>query len=84
MNRPVCKKCLLAEIDTDGIYTKISDMIAALPEENRCGDAEYQRRLKICQSCENLGEGTCGVCGCFVELRAAKKNMRCPHETHYW
>ena len=26
----------------------------------------------------------CGKCGCFVELRAAKADMHCPHEKHFW
>lgn len=48
-------------------------MIAALPEEKRADDDTYRHRLDICGSCESLGSGICGKCGCFVELRAAKK-----------
>ena len=79
-----CRKCLFEEIDREGVLSSIKELIAALPEEKRTDEAEYRRRLDICKSCGSLGEGTCGKCGCFVELRAAKKNMNCPHEKHYW
>lgn len=84
MSRPFCKKCFFEELDPNGIYREISEMIAALPEERRCSEDEYRCRLNICGSCEFLGEGTCGKCGCFAELRAAKKDMHCPHEKHLW
>ena len=84
MSRPFCKRCFFAELDPKGIYKEISELIAALPEEKRTHEEEYRRRLKICGECDSLGEGTCGKCGCFVELRAAKKDMHCPSEKHYW
>lgn len=71
--RPFCKKCFFSELDPDGVYNEIKDMIAALPEEKRADDDTYRHRLDICGSCESLGSGICGKCGCFVELRAAKK-----------
>lgn len=40
----------------------------------------YEARLSICKSCELLNAGTCGACGCYVELRAAAKVGRCPHK----
>ncbi|MBQ8781290.1 MAG: hypothetical protein IJZ72_06440 [Oscillospiraceae bacterium] len=82
--RPFCKKCFLAEIDHDGVYQSIKEMIAALPDENRADENEYRRRLDICGRCSQLNEGVCLKCGCFVELRAAKKDMGCPHEKHLW
>lgn len=84
ISRPFCKKCFFQDIDPKGIYSEIKDMINALPEEKRTDEDEYRRRLEICGTCKYLGEGTCGKCGCFVELRAAKKHMSCPHEKHYW
>ena len=84
MSRPFCKKCFFAEFDPEGIYNEISQLIATLPEEKRTDETEYRRRLEICGKCGFLGEGTCGKCGCFVELRAAKKDMHCPCEKHYW
>lgn len=82
--KPFCRKCLFEEIDRDGVYASIQELIAALPEERRAEENEYRRRLYICRQCDSLGEGTCGKCGCFVELRAAKEDMHCPHEKHFW
>ncbi|MCH5349089.1 MAG: hypothetical protein J1E40_07185 [Oscillospiraceae bacterium] len=82
--RPFCRKCLFEDIDREGVYSSIKELIDALPEDKKTPEAEYHRRLDICRKCDSLGEGTCGKCGCFVELRAAKKNMDCPHENHYW
>lgn len=84
MNKPFCKRCLFESIDREGVYASIRELIAALPEERRVTEEEYRRRLGICMECEFLGEGTCGKCGCFVELRAAKADMDCPHEKHFW
>lgn len=84
MSKPFCRRCLFEDIDPNGIYADIKDLISVIPEEKKTDDAEYRRRLDICGKCESLGEGTCGKCGCFVELRAAKQDMYCPHEKHYW
>ena len=84
MSRPFCRKCLFEEIDRNGVFASIQELINALPEEKRTDDESCRRRLEICRSCDFLGEGTCGKCGCFVELRAAKADMHCPHENHYW
>ena len=84
MSRPFCKRCFFEELDPNGLYKEISDMIEALPKDKRTSEDEYRRRLDICGGCPSLGEGTCGKCGCFVELRAAKADMHCPHEKHFW
>ena len=83
-SRPLCKKCFFEEIDPKGIFSEIKDLISVIPQDQRADENEYRRRLNICGACEFLGEGTCGKCGCFVELRAAKLRMGCPHEKHYW
>ena len=41
-------------------------------------EKDYQKRLSICLSCDNLLSGTCLSCGCYVEIRAAIKRGRCP------
>lgn len=80
MTKPFCRKCLLEELDPEGIYLEIRDMITALPTDKRTDDITYRSRLECCGSCEFLNQGTCVKCGCFVELRAAKKDMHCPEE----
>ncbi len=82
--KPFCKKCLLADIDFDGLYKEVSDLIAIIPEDKKSDDALYSRRLDICKQCDKLQNGICGECGCFVELRAATKANYCPDCSHKW
>ena len=84
MSIPFCKKCLLSEIDQKGVYSSIMELVAALPEDVRCDSGEYGHRLGICRGCDQLSGGVCMQCGCYVELRAAKKSSKCPHPKHYW
>lgn len=74
----------MAETDLTGVYASVREMVAALPEWRKTSEAEYNRRLGICKSCDFLGEGTCEKCGCYVDLRAARSEMHCPHENHFW
>lgn len=74
-----CKKCLLVELtDEKSLYDLIRDQISLMDEEKRTTDAEYRHRLAICETCDHLNRGTCVKCGCYVELRAAKRHMSCP------
>ena len=79
-----CPRCLLADIAEEDISRAIAARISAIPEEQRVSEDEYDRRLSICKSCDMLVSGTCGKCGCYVELRAARAANRCPHEKKYW
>jgi len=75
MNKPVCRRCLLSH--GDDLYKTLTEHIKALPMEERVPLEEYTRRLEKCQACDHLINGTCTLCGCYVELRAAKKLQRC-------
>lgn len=79
MSKPFCRKCLLDEYDPDGAVKTVREIIAAMPLSSRTDESEYRRRLAACKKCEQLNEGVCGMCGCYVELRAAKKQQTCPH-----
>ncbi|MDE7194758.1 MAG: hypothetical protein K2O14_12430 [Oscillospiraceae bacterium] len=79
-----CRRCLLADISEVELSRAIAARISAVPEEQRTSEEEYNRRLKICRECDMLVSGTCGKCGCYVELRAARAANRCPHENKYW
>lgn len=79
MSKPFCRKCLLEEYDPDGALKTIREIIEAMPSDSRTDEAEYLRRLSACKECEQLNGGVCGMCGCYVELRAAKKQQSCPH-----
>lgn len=80
----ICKRCLLSEFADIDTRKTVAELIETLPENIRADDETYQNRLNICKECEHLYNGMCGKCGCYVELRALKKEQKCPHEKHYW
>ncbi len=80
----ICKRCLLSEIDTEDVKKAIDQMIQAMPEEQKADEETYNYRLSKCKQCDSLNSGMCGKCGCYVELRALKKNQKCPHEIKKW
>lgn len=80
--KKICKRCLLYEYDEQAYRDKLERLISLMEESEKAEEALYQERLKRCKSCEKLVTGTCLVCGCYVELRAAAKGGRCPN--HCW
>lgn len=83
MKKP-CLKCLLADMELDEYTQKVLDYARNLPEFERADDATYNHRLELCRQCNELANGICAKCGCFVELRAAKKNAYCASENKLW
>lgn len=77
MNRPVCKRCLLRELDGE-YFKSIYQYIENISPEQKASSEEYARRLALCRACNDLRNGMCAQCGCFAEVRAAKKRMSCP------
>ena len=55
-----------------------------IKEEDKSDDETYKARLDTCKECEKLNRGTCGACGCYVELRAARIRMGCPDVPDRW
>lgn len=51
----------------------------AIKKADRVSEQKYKERLEVCRECDLLNAGTCGACGCYVELRAAAKIGKCPH-----
>ena len=73
----LCKKCFTGAQAEE--YEKMIDACrAAIPQRDRAEDAEYTRRMEICQQCELFLAATCRACGCYAELRAMKKATHCP------
>lgn len=66
----------MAEAD----YAMIDKYMKAIKSSDRVAEEEYERRLLFCKACELLNAGTCGACGCYVELRAAALVGHCPHK----
>ncbi len=81
---PVCKRCLLADMDASGVYATILRRIEQMPEGQRADAETYRQRLECCRGCDALVNGLCSICGCFIELRAAKAEMHCPHPERFW
>jgi hypothetical protein len=80
----LCKRCLSSELP-DGQYHKtIYEYIASMPEDDKAAPDEFRRRLAICKECDELVNGICRQCGCFVEARAAKKSKTCAMYPKNW
>jgi len=77
--KKICKKCLLREM-ADADSKMIEKYKAAIKAADQVSDAEYEHRLLACKKCDYLNQGTCGACGCYVELRAAAKAGHCPYK----
>ena len=75
----VCKRCLLREM-AEADAKKIAVYREAIKERDRVTETEYEARLAVCKGCDFLNAGTCGACGCYVELRAAAKTGKCPYK----
>ncbi len=56
----------------------IGKYLLAIRESDRVSQTVYEKRLSICKECDFLNAGTCGACGCYVELRAAGCKSCCP------
>lgn len=41
-------------------------------------------RLSLCRDCEFREGERCGVCGCFVQLKAKVGTEKCPHDDPRW
>lgn len=80
MEKRVCRKCLLAEIDNEKLLVDVQTAIKRLGKDMRVDENLYQKRLQHCRECDYLSDGTCGACGCYVELRAAARTGKCPYK----
>ena len=83
--KKMCRRCLLEDMPSQAELAKsVRELIELMPEEQRALPEATQRRLSACRECDHLIEGMCALCGCYVELRAAKKKMRCPDVPGRW
>lgn len=80
-----CRRCLLRDMtDENDYYESVKHYRAVMPLRKRTPDDEYEQRLQICRVCEYLENGTCMQCGCYVEMRAARRDMHCPLQGGTW
>ena len=83
MEHRVCRRCLLKELD-GAYFQSVYEYIKSIPEEEKTDPAEYAGRLEQCRRCDSLRNGMCALCGCFVEVRAAKKRQHCAQSEKIW
>lgn len=79
MSKKICKRCLIAEWENQVTADTIRDYVSVISPELKVDDRTYYARLEQCKSCDHLKKATCDLCGCFVEVRAVRKNQRCPN-----
>ena len=85
MIKPFCRRCLLEDMpDQAALASNIRELISLLPDTLRAEESQRQSRLAVCRSCDHLIDGMCALCGCYVELRAAKRKMTCPDVPGRW
>lgn len=85
MSKPFCRRCLLEDMpDQAALARSIQELIDLLPDALRAEESLRQSRLTACRACEHLTDGMCALCGCYVELRAAKAKMTCPDVPGRW
>ena len=83
--RRPCLRCLIEDLpDEKALAEILRERVAQLPPEERVPETERQRRLNSCRLCRSLNHGTCALCGCYVEIRAARKSMSCPDVPGKW
>lgn len=74
-----CKRCLLRESAENDTFESIRIRIDKLRPDEKADEELYQRRLDFCRDCDHLISGICMKCGCYVEFRAAFRQMKCPN-----
>ncbi|MBQ7933782.1 MAG: hypothetical protein IJ327_03205 [Lachnospiraceae bacterium] len=79
----ICKKCLTRDmIGQEEYFNNLRDYIENLDGDIKVDQEQYESRLLICKDCENLFQGMCRHCGCYVELRAVIRTNACP--VNHW
>lgn len=79
-----CRKCLIRDFSMDEYFKNLYEYIENIDADLKVEDAIYESRLAICKECDNLVQGMCRICGCYVELRAVMKKNACPMGSPRW
>ncbi len=77
-------RCLLAQAGEADMARIVAEYVAGLDEAVRTPEDLYRARLALCEGCDQLMNGTCRLCGCYVETRAARKGQGCPRVPARW
>ena len=84
MAERICKRCLLKDLSESDYFSSIYEYIENIPAEQKASNALYAERLEKCRACDHLVNGMCELCGCFVEVRAAKIQQHCAKSRAVW
>lgn len=85
MSKPFCRRCLLEDMPSEAEMARnVRELVALLPDAIRAPQEVTAHRLDACRACDHLRSGMCELCGCYVELRAAKLPLRCPDLPARW
>jgi hypothetical protein len=76
--RKPCIKCSPQDDGEEKYRERLNSYLRSLPDAIKAPPEEYDRRLIICRDCGELMNGVCLLCGCYVEMRAAKETQYCP------
>lgn len=75
-----CRTCHEFEEDVR-LPDYLETYVKNVDPELRTEETIYKKRLEICNQCSHKINGMCYYCGCFVMVRAAKNNQKCPNPT---
>ena len=79
-----CRKCLIRDFSMDEYFKNLYEYIENIDADLKVDDSIYEERLALCKECDNLAQGMCRICGCYVELRAVMRKNSCPMGTPRW
>lgn len=74
----LCRKCLDQDVNEQNLREYLDHYAASLHEDIRTPEAEYARRLALCEACPHRMLFTCTQCGCYIQAKAAKRLQKCP------
>ena len=80
-----CLRCLLQDLpEGEALKAMLAELIGSIPPEDRAAPDAVRTRLDACRICSHLRQGTCGLCGCYVEHRAERRKASCPDIPARW
>ncbi len=74
----LCPACFDDPALDAALAQNAAEYAQSLPEHICADEDEYALRLAACRACPHLSRGVCVKCGCFVIVRARRKNRGCP------
>lgn len=84
IKRDGCPRCGMQALSSNDYQSSLKSYVEQLDDDIKVSPDIYKLRLEACKSCGHLINGMCRLCGCFVEMRAAKKSLRCPCRPERW